>query len=154
MTKAHHDVHIDRPIDEVFDFLADGTNNHRWQPFVDGATAPDGPPGIGRTFHQRARHPLGFTVSADYRIAAYERPRLLVLVVTSGGPVRPTVTYQLTPAGDGTADVRCTVEYHPSGLGRLAGPVLGLLHPLFAWEASSIERARTVLNTVKGPTVA
>jgi hypothetical protein len=51
-----------------------------------------GPLGAGTTFRQTVRHPLGFTVSADYRITVYDRPRQLAMVVTSGGPVRPTLT--------------------------------------------------------------
>ena len=34
MASAHKAVRIDRPVDVVFDFLADGTNNPAWQPAV------------------------------------------------------------------------------------------------------------------------
>ena len=42
--------------------------------------------------------------------------------------------------------MECVIEYRPSGLGRLASPALALLHPLLAWEASWIERARDLLQ--------
>ena len=145
MTKAHHDVRIDRPITEVFDFLAEGSNNPRWQPLVVRTTGDEGTLGTGTMFRQRVRHPLGYTVSADYRITSYEPPYRLALTVTSGGPIRPTLTYTLTPDGEATI-VHCTIEHKLSGLARLATPALALLHPLYAWEASWIERARELLE--------
>ena len=57
MTQAHHDVRIARPIEDVFDFLANGANNPRWQPLV-VSTVPDGESlGVGSTFRQTVRHP-------------------------------------------------------------------------------------------------
>ena len=102
--------------------------------------------GSGKHVKQNVRHPLGFTVTADCRVTAYERPHRLAIEVVSGGPIRPGVGYDLTPAGASATTVRCTVEHHPSGVARLATPVLALLHPLFGWEASSIERARRLLQ--------
>jgi uncharacterized protein YndB with AHSA1/START domain len=146
MTQARHDVRINRPIQEVFDFLADGTNNPRWQPPVIRTTPTGETLDLGSAFQQKVRHPLGFTVSADYRITAYGPPHLLATVITSGGPLRPNLTYTLTATAAGATEVECLIEYHPSGLGRLASPALALLYPLFAWEASWIERARNLLE--------
>ncbi len=91
-------------------------------------------------------HPLGYKVSSDYRITEYERPHRLALKVTSGGPFRPTLSYTLISVGAEETDVRCTLEYRPGGIGRLALPGLALLHPLFAWEASWVGRARVLLE--------
>jgi len=146
VSEGHHHVRVDRPPEEVFDFLASGTDNPRWQPFVVSTVPPDGVAGPGSVFRQRARHPFGFTVSADYRVTVFERPGRLVIEAVSGGPIRPTITYDVAPVGDRDTDLGCTVEYHPIGLGRLARPALALLHPLFAWEASAIEGAERVLD--------
>jgi hypothetical protein len=67
MTRIEHHVNIDRPTEEVFDFLADGANNPHWQPPVTETTQSNGPLGVGTKFHQMMRHPLGFKVSAGYR---------------------------------------------------------------------------------------
>jgi hypothetical protein len=53
MTQAYHDVRVDRPIGEVFDFLAEGVNNPRWQPPVvrtaqAGARSARAPPSVRR----------------------------------------------------------------------------------------------------------
>lgn len=140
MTQAHHIVRLDSPIEEVFDFLADGTNNPRWQRFVVRTAPSNDAVGVGHTFSQRVRHPLGFTVPADLRVTEYERPRRLSVMVTAGGPIRPTITYELTPDGEDITILRCTVERPLAGMARLAAPATALLHPLFAWEARSVER--------------
>ena len=57
MTQAHHEAHIRRSIENVFDFLADGSNNPAWQPFVISTTADAKSLGAGSTFHQMMRHP-------------------------------------------------------------------------------------------------
>ena len=70
---------------------------------------------------------------------AYEPSRVLALETCSGGPIRPTQRYELTADTADTTTVSSVVEYQPSGLARFALPVLALLHPLFAWEASWID---------------
>jgi uncharacterized protein YndB with AHSA1/START domain len=147
MTRIEHQVKIDRPAEEVFDFLADGANNPRWQPPAVETTQTNGPLGVGTEFHQTMRHPLGFKVSANYRIVSYERPRELALQTSSGGPIRPTQRYELTADTDGFTTLRTIIEYHPQGLVQIALPVLALLHPLFAWEASWIDNARETLSS-------
>jgi hypothetical protein len=147
MTQAHHEAHIRRSIEDVFDFLADGSNNPAWQSPVISTTADGKSMGVGSTIHQMMRHLLGYKFSSDYRITEYDRPFGLTLYVTSVGPLRPILTYALTRVGDEATNVRCALTYRPGGLGTLARPVLALLHPLFAWEASWIERAREILET-------
>ena len=146
MTHAYHDVRIDRPIADVFEFLADGRNNPQWQHLVISTQRPDGPIGVGSVFRQRARHPLGLTVSADYRVSEYIAPNRLSVHVISGGPFRPTLTFDLVSEGGTRTAVRCTLKFQPGGIARLATPALSLLHPLFAWEAASVERARPILE--------
>jgi carbon monoxide dehydrogenase subunit G len=44
-------AHIDRPIEEVFAFLADGTNDPKFSPRVQEITKKtDGPPGVGTVY--------------------------------------------------------------------------------------------------------
>jgi hypothetical protein len=143
--QATHDVTIDRPIENVFDFLADGTNNRYWQPMVVSTESDGTPIGVGTVFRQKVRHPLGFKVSADYRLTAYERPTTLAVVVISGGPIRPTMSYELA-AHDRITTVRCTLESGRHGLGRLAAPFLAVIHPLFAWEAAWVDDAKEILE--------
>jgi uncharacterized protein YndB with AHSA1/START domain len=152
MARAQRSVVISRPIEEVFDFLADGTNNPRWQTRVTTTTLQsDDPLGVGTAFEQSVRHPLGFTVPADYRITTFERPRTLVKTVTAGGPIRPTETYELTENATGGTTVKCTIDFRPAGAARIAAPVLALLHPLFAWETSWVVNVRDILQATNVP---
>jgi uncharacterized protein YndB with AHSA1/START domain len=144
--KTEHQAKIDCPADEVFSFLADGTNNPRWQPPVIQTDAPNGPVGAGTKFRQRVRHPFGFKVSADYEIVEYEPPDRLVVRTISGGPIRPSQRYELASNADGSTSVRSIVECELSGLMRLAVPLLPVLYPLFAWEASWIDNVRDLLS--------
>lgn len=141
MPAAHHSVDIARPIEAVFDFLANGANNPRWQIAVTTTAQLGDQLGVGTTFKQSMRHPLGFTVPGNYRITAFERPHTIAKKGTSGGPIRPTETYVLIENATG-GTVRCTIDFQPSAAGRIAMPLLGLLHPLFAWEASWLDNAR------------
>jgi uncharacterized protein YndB with AHSA1/START domain len=147
MALAQHNVVIARPIDDVFDYLADGSHNSSWQPPVVQTTQVEGSLGVGTTFRQTLRHPLGFRVPADYRLTAYERPKRFALLVTSGGPIRPTETFEFAEQGPGRTRVLCTIEYRPEGLVRLARPLLALLHPIFSWEASWLDNARDILES-------
>jgi hypothetical protein len=144
--QALHQVTVHRPVDQVFDFLADGSNNPRWQPRVTWVSQVGAALDTGTEFKQSMRHPFGFVVTADYRLTGFERPTRLSLVGTSGGPIHPTVNYELSGIEEATTILRCTVEYELAGISRVAAPLLALLHPLFSWEASWIDQAKTALE--------
>jgi uncharacterized protein YndB with AHSA1/START domain len=139
MAGADHEVRIARPMEEVFDFLADGSNNPSWQPRTTEATQLGDALGVGTSFRQSVRHPFGFSVSSNYRLTVFDRPTRLSLVSTSGGPIHPEESFVLEDTGNGQTLLRAHVGYQADGVVRLAKPLLALLHPLFAWEASWIE---------------
>lgn len=120
----------------MFDFLANGANNPRWQTLVTSTTQLGDSIGAGTAFMQSMRHPLGFTVPANYRITVFDRPRIIAKAGTSGSPIRPTETYELTENAAGGTTAMCTMDVQPAGAGRISAPLLAVLHPLFAWEAS------------------
>ena len=57
MAHANNSVTVARPIEEVFDFLADGTNNTRWRPSVIEIARSGGPDGVGATYKQGLKRP-------------------------------------------------------------------------------------------------
>lgn len=80
-------VTIDRPIEVVFDFLADGENDKKFSKrIIEIAKITDGPVGVGTVYRSKARD-LGRTASHDNEITAFERPRILRWRETSKGPV-------------------------------------------------------------------
>jgi hypothetical protein len=146
MTQAHQEAHVRRSIEDVFDFLADGSNIPAWQPFVISTTADAKSIGARSTFHQMMRHPLGYKISADYRITEYDRPFALTLVITSGGPIRSTLTYALTRVGDEAHNEQCSSRIVLAGLARWLDLFSPHSIPCSRWETSWVERARELLE--------
>jgi uncharacterized protein YndB with AHSA1/START domain len=147
MTLVSDEVQIHRPIEEVFDFLADGTNNSLWQSkTVTTAQVDDDLLGVGTSFQQLTRHPLGFIVPSNYRVIEFDRPHNLKLVTTSPSPMHPVETFSLTEKGKSITLLSCSVEYRLRGMTRMLSPVLSVLRPLFIWEASWINNARDVME--------
>jgi uncharacterized protein YndB with AHSA1/START domain len=95
-------VVIDRPIQQVFDFLADGENDPRFSPRVlEIAKTTDGPPGVGTVYASTVKD-AGMKPHREFRLTEFERPTRIrwsetsknLVVATEGG-------YNLTAAGDG-----------------------------------------------------
>jgi len=84
--------------------------------------------------------------AGDYQITTYQPSCELALETTSGGPARPTERYELTSTHEAGAILRSVIEYQAQGLVRFALPTLALQHPLFASEASWIDKARDAVS--------
>ena len=121
MAQAEHSVTIDRPIDEVFAFLADGENDPRWRSGVLDVERVAGD-GVGARYRQGVKGPMGRRVAADYEVTEFAPPRALGFRATAG-PVRPEGRYELEPAGAGTR-VRFTLRCTPRGVARLMTPMV------------------------------
>jgi uncharacterized protein YndB with AHSA1/START domain len=95
-------VVIDRPIEQVFDFLADGENDPKFSPRVlEIAKTTDGPPGVGTVYASTVKD-AGMKTDREFRLTEFERPTRIrwsevsknLVVATEGG-------YDLAAAGDG-----------------------------------------------------
>jgi carbon monoxide dehydrogenase subunit G len=65
---------IDRPIDEVFAFLADGTNDPKFSPRVQEIhKATDGPVAVGTVFESKVKD-AGMTTSRKFELTELEAP--------------------------------------------------------------------------------
>ncbi|CAG6396460.1 SRPBCC family protein [Streptomyces cocklensis] len=65
---------IDRPIEEVFAFLADGTNDPRFSPRVQEiAKTTDGPTGVGTVYASTVKD-AGMTTRREFRISEFVEP--------------------------------------------------------------------------------
>ena len=94
---------IDRPIDEVFAFLADGENDRKFSSRVlDIAKTTEGPPGVGTGYASTVKD-AGVKTKREFKLTAFEPPTKIrwaeqsknLVTATDGG-------YDLAPAGDGT----------------------------------------------------
>lgn len=95
---------IDRPIDEVFAFLADGENDKRFSSrIVEIKKTTDGPPGMGTVYASTAKDgPM--TAKHEFELTVFEPPsKLRWKELTKTTPVSvPEGGYDLEPAGEGT----------------------------------------------------
>jgi uncharacterized protein YndB with AHSA1/START domain len=123
MPHAENSVTVDRPIGDVFAYLADGTNNRRWRSGVVSIERTSTGDGAGAAYRQKLRGPGGRTIDGDYRVTAFEPPTGLEFQVTAG-PARPTGRFTLTEAGPGRTTVTFALDLVPTGLMRLMGPMI------------------------------
>lgn len=99
MAHAEGSIIIDRPVNTVFNFIADGSNNPLWRLSVTNIQRiPDKPLGLGAVFKQGLKGPGG-RIDGDYEIVEYQPDQLIRFQVIAG-PARPTGTYTFESNGD------------------------------------------------------
>jgi uncharacterized protein YndB with AHSA1/START domain len=118
---AERTITVARPIEEVFDFFADGRNNPRWRPGVIEIALAQGS-GAGAVYSQKVKGPGGRPVAADYKVTVFERPARLEFDVVAG-PARPHGAFDLTSNG-GFTTVHFTLDIAARGLMRLMSGVI------------------------------
>ena len=122
MAQAEHSATVHRPIGEVFAFLADGVNNPRWRPDVTSIELVSGS-GLGARYAQSMKGPGGRTIRGDYTITRYDEPTRLDFDVIAG-PARPTGSFRLREITPTSTEVTFSLAVTPTGLMRLAGPMI------------------------------
>ncbi|HET7661167.1 MAG TPA: SRPBCC family protein [Oryzihumus sp.] len=123
MARVEGQTVIRRPVDEVFDYVADERHEPAYnRRMVRAAKLTDGPVGAGTRFEaQMATRPRPMHMVTE--LTGFERPHRLELRTTSGfAEVRGAMTFD---AVDGGTRMRWSWELRPHGALRLAGPVLG-----------------------------
>jgi hypothetical protein len=125
MTRIEGEILIGRPVDAVFDFVADQRNEPRYNPRMvraDKATA--GPVGKGTVFRSAARS-MGRTADMLIELTAYDRPRRLAqITVMRQADIDGTLTFEPVPAG---TRMRWSWRVRPKGTARLLAPVINWL---------------------------
>lgn len=118
-------VVIDRPIEEVFAFLADGENDPKFSPRVlEIRKTTEGPPGVGTVYASTVKD-AGMKTQREFKLTEFEPPTRIrwaeqtknLITATEGG-------YDLAPENGGTR-VRIYNVLEGHGLGKLLAP-LGL----------------------------
>ena len=97
MVTIRNEILIRRPVDEVFDFVANFENMPKWNYYVKSAVrTTHGEHELGATFHQIRRHD-----EQDFRIVEFDRSH--VVAMTTVPPERKlTMRFSLSPVADGT----------------------------------------------------
>lgn len=110
---------VDRPIEEVFAFLADGENDPKFSPrVIEIEKRTEGPVGAGTVYASTVKD-AGMKTTREFEITEFEPPTKLrwkeisknLVTATEGG-------YDLSPEGEGTrVTIHNVLEGH--GLGKL-----------------------------------
>jgi uncharacterized protein YndB with AHSA1/START domain len=127
MIDTSDSVTINRPVDEVFAYVTDTSNDPAWHTdILEVRKTSEGPIGTGTTWHTRFKPSMGVS-EGDMEVVAFERSRMEVMrgVV---GPMQPTLTYLFEPADGGTRFTR-RIQIKVSGIMRVMEPLMRLMSP-------------------------
>ncbi|MEU9080616.1 SRPBCC family protein [Kitasatospora sp. NPDC048538] len=118
-------VEVDRPVEEVFAYLADGRHDPEFSPRVLEITrTPDGPTAVGTVFRSRVKD-AGVKTSREFRITGLEAPHTIRWSEQSTNLITAEGGYDLEPLPDGRTRVRVFNVLEGHGLGKvLLGPAL------------------------------
>jgi uncharacterized protein YndB with AHSA1/START domain len=121
MATFQNTVTIRRPVQDVFGLLADFENIPTWNyAIVETRKTSPGPVGVGTTYRQIRSVPR--RSEEGFEVTAFE-PTSRLGIHGEIGPFTATMTYLLTPLGDGTS-LTNTVDLQPtSGALRLIAPL-------------------------------
>ncbi len=117
-------IEIDRPVEEVFAFLADGDNDPKFSPRVQRiAKTTDGPTAEGTVYASTVKD-AGMTTKREFRITSFEAPRTIrwtelsknLVTARDGG-------YDLEPTADGGTRLRVFNVLEGHGVGKLIAPL-------------------------------
>lgn len=120
MVKIELSLHIDRPVEEVFNYLADPTNLPEYASMFEEARLSERPIRVGTKVHARASF-LGRKMESTFDVTEYERNKRFATRTDKPWPLSRTDSYQ--PDGDGTRVV-VVLEGEPGGFFRLGEPIV------------------------------
>ncbi len=115
-------IDIDRPADDVFAYIADMSNNPKWQQGQQRCEWTSEPPlRHGSTYDQEARF-MGRTIRSSFEVVEFEQGSTIRIKSTSGMPI--DVTRTVTATGDTSCRVEAVVGGGPPLVGPLFKPMV------------------------------
>lgn len=141
MPSAQHSVVINRPVEEVFAFFTDPSNDPKWRTHLKEISA-DGPVAAGSRVHQVIKGPGGRGIPADIEVTAYE-PSTRYAFRVIAGPVRPAGEFRLA-AEHGSTTVSLSLAAELTGLKKLV--MSRSVQRAMDGETHSLDRAKAVIE--------
>jgi class 3 adenylate cyclase len=119
------EIVIERPVEEVFDFVADERNEPRFNPrMVHAELISEGPIGLGTRFRTELQT-MGRTMPMTVEFTTYERPwRLGSLTRSSMMETEGELTFESAPGG---TRMRWSWDVRPRGTLKLTAPFIGMI---------------------------
>jgi uncharacterized protein YndB with AHSA1/START domain len=122
MIQVEKSIVIDRPAKDVFAYVSDQTIAPRWQRgLLEVRRTTDGPIGVG-TRHTAVRTFMGRRLTLSNEYTRYEPDTLVVFEIL--GTMPGQASYIVEPVGRDRASLTSRIEMRPSGLFRLAEPLM------------------------------
>lgn len=124
MARVDGEISIARPVEEVFDLVADERNEPRYNPAMTQVRVlTDGPPGVGTRYAATMAAARGQSVDMTIEVTGFDRPRRLASTTrTPTMLIAGALTFE--PDGTGTR-LRWRWQLTPRGPYRLLSPLLG-----------------------------
>jgi len=121
MTKIERSIVIDRPVEEVWEFVHDTADNILWQTtLAESEKLTEGPMDVG-TRVREVRHFLGLRIESTWEMTEYEPNRTSAIRGVSG-PIPLSGSYRVE-AFEGGTRFTVTGELDAHGVFKLAEPV-------------------------------
>jgi dehydrogenase/reductase SDR family protein 12 len=121
--KIETSVVINKPVESVFEFMANSENDTQWQSGVlDSRKKSEGPRGVG-TIEESEVQFLGRRIKSTLDISVYEPNRKIVYKTTSG-PIPFEAEYIFDPLAKGETKVTFGIKGDASGFFKLAEPLV------------------------------
>lgn len=117
-------VVIDRPIEEVFAFVADGENDPKFSPRVlEIRKTTDGPPGAGTVYASTVKD-AGMKTKREFELTEFAPPTRIRWAERSKNAVTASEGgYDLEPAGAGATKLTIHNVLEGHGFGKLVAPL-------------------------------
>jgi len=113
---------VSRPVEEVFDYLADFTHTDEWDPGTVETKRTSGDGGLGTTYSNVSEF-VGRRVELTYETVTFDRPsKVQFRGVNKATTATDSMSFTPTPEGGTSIHYRADFEF---------GPVLRVLAPVF-----------------------
>jgi uncharacterized protein YndB with AHSA1/START domain len=127
MVDRSDSISIDRPVEEVFAYVTDVTNDPTWHTDVlEARKTSEGPIGMGTIWHSRFKPSMGIS-EGDMEVVSFEPNRVQVMRGQIG-PMQPTLTYLFERSDGGTTFTR-QIQINVSGWMKIMQPMMGMMLP-------------------------
>ena len=125
MAQIEGEIMIERPVEEVFDFVADERHEPRFNPrMVHADVISGGPIGLGTRFRTELQT-MGRTMPMIVEFTAYERPwRLGSMTRSSMMETEGELTFESAPGG---TRMRWSWDVRPRGALKMMAPFVGMI---------------------------
>ena len=125
MVRIEGQIDIDRPVEEVFDFVADERNEPRYNPRMRRADKiSEGAIGVGTRYRAETAS-MGRAVPMVIEVTEYERPRRLASMThMSSMDIGYTLTFEPVPEG---TRMRWAGDLAPHGILKVMGQLVALM---------------------------